>query len=312
MAALTKSAAAGATAFLQKTWETWSFVEGGSSSERSQRGPLLALVVVLLLVVLVVAALLLLRWWRRRGQDGQAARRPLISGVEAGRRRTFPGKLAASGTFKLEDPDPADNQAIAERRRDFTRILSTNRDIWIFTHASRSPGAVLPVDAPSGSFAATEEGADRSYSHFKTWLEGEMAALPGWLDQGQIPQLVDRLMFFISATPGFDFKMHHEIPAVDLQAKYVIMVSKTGQVRAAWYAFVTDKVTPGATSGPFVVKLVTGDLAQLAGRGGIAPDDCTYTTSATRETDLGRIISEHAELISTGVDTDDWQPYLRA
>ncbi len=46
-----------------------------------------------------------------------------------------------------------------------------------------------------------------------------------------------------------------------LQVKYLLLISGSGQVRVAWYAFVTDKPAPGATAGPFVVKLVTEDVS---------------------------------------------------
>jgi len=225
-------------------------------------------------------------------------------------RKSLPGRLAPKGSFNHEDP--ANKEAIAERKRDFARIVATKRDIWIFTDSSRSPGAVLPVELPSSGSSDTEDTAKISYQKLKFWLQGELGKIPGAVDLGLTSQwpVVDRLVYFISATPGFDFVMQHKVPPMHLQAKYVIMISKTGQVRAAWYAFVTDKVTPGATAGPFVVKLVSEDLN--AERGGRTYSEFTYTANATRETDMEKVIAKHLPVIVKGIETDNWGPFLQA
>ena len=41
--------------------------------------------------------------------------------------------------------------------------------------------------------------------------------------------VVDRIMYFISASPGFDFVMQHKVPPRILQPKYVLLISKARQ-----------------------------------------------------------------------------------
>lgn len=226
------------------------------------------------------------------------------------RKRPLPGKLLPKGSFVHEDP--ANNEAIAERWRDFSRIVATKRDIWIFTHSQRKPGIALPVDLPTQGNSQSQDTGKVAYQKLKFFLQGELGKIEGAIDLGMTSQwpVVDRVVYFTSASPGFDFLMQNRVPPMVLQAKFLIMVSKTGQVRAAWYAFVTHKPMPGATSGPFVVKLVSEDMK--AERGSRTHTEFTYTATATRETDMERIISKHVPLIMKGVDKDTWDAYLRA
>merc|ERR1712226_388712 len=81
---------------------------------------------------------------------------------------------------------------------------------------------------------------------------------------------------------------------------------KSGQVRVAWFAFITDKVVPGATSGPFVAKLVTEDLNASRDR---TYTKFSYTTRQTRVDDMEKYVAGQATHILGGVDTDDWEPF---
>lgn len=220
-----------------------------------------------------------------------------------------PGKLRPQGTFEHEDP--ANTDAMAERRRDFSRIAASKRDIWVFTDESRRPGTALPVELPESGADPTQAGKIATQK-LKFWLQSELGKIDGAIDLGMTSQwpLVDRLVYFISASPGFDFVMRHKVQPMIMQAKYLVAVSKSGQVRAAWYAFVTDRPTPGATSGPWVVKLVTEDLS--ADREDRTHTTSNYTATATRETDMEKLIERHVPLIMKGVDADDWNPFLRA
>lgn len=223
-------------------------------------------------------------------------------------KRPLPGKLSARGAFNHEDP--ASKDAIAERKRDFSRIVGTRRDIWVFTADARKPGTVMPVELQQ---AGNMEDLGRvAYEKLKFWLQGELGKIPGAIDLGMTSQwpVVDRVINFISVTPGFDFLMQHKVPPMILQAKYVLMISKTGQVRAAWYAFATDKPAPGATSGPFIVKLTSEDLN--GDRGGLTYGQHSYTAKATRETDMEKVIAAHLPLITKGIDSDAWDAYLKA
>eukprot|EP00928_Gymnodinium_smaydae_P050779 TRINITY_DN34341_c0_g1_i1.p1 TRINITY_DN34341_c0_g1~~TRINITY_DN34341_c0_g1_i1.p1 ORF type:complete len:264 (-),score=54.18 TRINITY_DN34341_c0_g1_i1:2-793(-) len=223
------------------------------------------------------------------------------------RRRKLPGRLRPRGTFEHEDPAAA--EAVAERKRDFARIAATRRDIWVFTDGARLPGAVLPMEPPSRGQDDQGIGPEAAYERLKFWLQGELGKIPGAIDLGLTSRwpVLDRVVSFISVSPGFDFIMRHQVLPMTYQCKYLLMISKSGQVRAAWYAFVSDRATPGATSGPFVVKLVSENLNAAR------DDGRTYTCSRfsarpTAEKDMEKIVAAHAPLIARGIARDDWEP----
>eukprot|EP00445_Apocalathium_hangoei_P017435 CAMPEP_0203898134 /NCGR_PEP_ID=MMETSP0359-20131031/40705_1 /ASSEMBLY_ACC=CAM_ASM_000338 /TAXON_ID=268821 /ORGANISM="Scrippsiella Hangoei, Strain SHTV-5" /LENGTH=261 /DNA_ID=CAMNT_0050821151 /DNA_START=45 /DNA_END=830 /DNA_ORIENTATION=- len=223
------------------------------------------------------------------------------------RRRPLPGKLKPRGTFESEDPMSKD--AIDERKRDFSRIVATRRDLWIWTDSERRPGTVIPIEPADG--VAAEQVGQVCYNRLKFWLQGELGKIPGAVDLGATSQwqVVDRVVYFISASPGFDFVMRHKVHPMLLQCKFMIFVSKSAQVRVAWYAFATDKIVPGSTSGPFVIKLVSEDLR--AERGSRSHAEFRYTATQTSERDMEQLISKHKGLIARGIDSDDWEPYLK-
>lgn len=123
--------------------------------------------------------------------------------------------------------------------------------------------------------------------------------------------VVDRIIYFISASPGFDFVMRHKVPPRILQPKYLILVSNGGQVRVALFAFVSKQADPGATAGPFVVKLVSEDL-RSADRDSRSFSKFTYTTRPASCSDMEKIISGMVPAILKGVDQDKWDAFERA
>eukprot|EP00428_Durinskia_dybowskii_P022017 CAMPEP_0170201994 /NCGR_PEP_ID=MMETSP0116_2-20130129/465_1 /TAXON_ID=400756 /ORGANISM="Durinskia baltica, Strain CSIRO CS-38" /LENGTH=263 /DNA_ID=CAMNT_0010452233 /DNA_START=9 /DNA_END=800 /DNA_ORIENTATION=+ len=229
--------------------------------------------------------------------------------AKALRRRPLPGRLKPRGSFVHEDP--ANRDAREERRRDFARIVNTRRDIWVLTPCARSP-AVLPIEL-GGDGSVNQDLGNLAHSQLKFWLQGELGRIPGAVDLNSTSQwaVVDRLVNFISVAPVFDFLMQQRVQPMTMQAKYLLMVSKSGQVRAAWYAFATDKVTPGATYGPFVLKLVSEDL-NGGGRADRSYSDFKYTAKQTSERDMERLIAKHIPLILKGIDMDAWDAYLKA
>lgn len=220
------------------------------------------------------------------------------------RKRKLPGKLRPRDTFEHEDPVKADD--IEERKRDFSRIVATRQDIWILTAVNRKPGVSLLLDLPANA------EHNLAYTKFKFWLQGELGNIPGAVDLGLTSRwpVLDRSINFISVSPGFEFMMRHQIPPMTFQAKYLLMISKTGQVRCAWYAFITDKPKPGSTSGPFVAKLVSEDLN--ADRGSRTYTVAHYTAKESPSTDMNKIIASHLPLIMKGIDSDVWDPFLKA
>mmetsp|Transcript_88663 Transcript_88663/g.185295 ORF Transcript_88663/g.185295 Transcript_88663/m.185295 type:complete len:257 (+) Transcript_88663:42-812(+) len=218
--------------------------------------------------------------------------------------RPLPGTLKPQGTYEYEDP--ANDSAISERKRDFMRIVGTNRDLWILTPSERQPGTVLPAEA----FKKAEQSEEGVYNSMKTWLQGELKKLPTPAESAELEEVLNRVVYFVSTSPGFEFAMRHRVQPCLLQPKYVVMISKSGEVRAAWYAFCSDKVVPGATAGPFVLKLVTEDLRKS--RNGRTHTEHNYTAKATSEKDMDKLIGKQLQLILKGIDTDNWQPYLAA
>ncbi|CAE8724202.1 unnamed protein product [Polarella glacialis] len=104
--------------------------------------------------------------------------------------------------------------------------------------------------------------------------------------------------------------MRHAVPPMILQAKYVLLISKTGQVRVAWFAFVTDNPQPGMTSGPFVAKLVSENLN--AERDGSTHCSFAYTAKASSCGDMEKIISSQLPQILKGIDEDKWELFEQA
>lgn len=148
---------------------------------------------------------------------------------------------------------------------------------------------------------------------FLRWLQQELGRIPGAIDLGMTSQwtVVDRIIYFISASPGFDFAMRHKVPPRILQPKYLVLVSNGGQVRVAWFAFVSNHADPGATAGPFVVKLVSEDL-RSEDRDLRSYSKFTYTTRPASGSDMEKIISGMVPAILKGVDNDKWDGFERA
>merc|ERR1712008_257436 len=176
---------------------------------------------------------------------------------------------------------------------------------WHFTKSSCCAGAaaVLPIELSAEEKTSNDAG-DFAYEKLKTWLEAQLPKATN------IDTIASRAVYAISVSPGFEFMMKHRVPPMSLPAKYALMVSKLGQVRVVWYAFITDKPQPGMSSSPWVAKLVSEDLA--ADRGGRTHVEYTYTAKETNEKQLDKIISKHVPLISKGINKDDWDAYVKA
>eukprot|EP00933_Yihiella_yeosuensis_P041734 TRINITY_DN36133_c6_g1_i1.p1 TRINITY_DN36133_c6_g1~~TRINITY_DN36133_c6_g1_i1.p1 ORF type:complete len:184 (+),score=28.80 TRINITY_DN36133_c6_g1_i1:82-552(+) len=146
----------------------------------------------------------------------------------------------------------------------------------------------------------------------KFWLQMELGRTPGAMDLGATSQMsmVDRVVQAISVSPGFDFAMRHAVPPMIMQAKFLLIVSKSGQVRVLWAAFVTDKVVPGLTAGPFVVKLVSEDLK--AERDSRTYTQWKYTAKAARSADIEKILQGYVPHIIKGITSDKWDALEQA
>lgn len=145
------------------------------------------------------------------------------------------------------------------------------------------------------------------------WLQQTLGSIPGAIDLGMTSQwtVVDRIIYFISASVGFDFVMRHKVPPRIMQPKYLLLVSNKGQVRVALFAFVSNNVDPGATFGDHVVKLVSEDL-RSADRDLRSYSKFSYSCRKAPGSDMEKIISNMLPLILKGVDKDQWDGFERA
>lgn len=224
------------------------------------------------------------------------------------RDQPLPGKLQPKGRF--EHADPANEEALEERKRDFSRIAMTQRDIWIFTTSCRRPGVTFPIKQMNESLNGG--GVIQScFEQLRFWLRSELVNINGAADLELTSRwyLSDRVISSISVTPCFNFAMFYQVPPMFLQVKYILAISRSGQVRVIWYAFITNNPLPGATSGPWVVRLVSEDLNIERDRTHII---FWYTVKANRETAMENVVAGQIPQLLGGIDEDAWDAFLHA
>lgn len=219
-------------------------------------------------------------------------------------RKPWPGTLGRQGEFECEDP--CDEADIASRKRDFCRIVAGKRDLWVFTPNDKEAHNKLPIEPLEDDI---HEGAEQCYEDFKEWLKGELRQIPGatWESGRSLGwAVVDRVVSLVSVSPEFQFLQRFKIQPRVMQPKWLLMISKTGQVRVAWYAFVSDSVAVGKRYGPFVIKLVSEDLN--ADR---IDSWCTfrYTCLRTSKTSMIDIIASQKARIIEAIQEDQWKQY---
>eukprot|EP00928_Gymnodinium_smaydae_P079172 TRINITY_DN6316_c0_g2_i2.p1 TRINITY_DN6316_c0_g2~~TRINITY_DN6316_c0_g2_i2.p1 ORF type:complete len:263 (-),score=39.28 TRINITY_DN6316_c0_g2_i2:58-846(-) len=219
-----------------------------------------------------------------------------------------PGKLESFGLFESEDP--ANDDAVAERGRDFTRIVSAKNNIWLFSDLNRDAGKSLPLNVATGG-DNTEEIVKPCVAKLRSFLHDEFFRIPGAANF-DLDKLVQRVVALTSVAPGFDLVMRHQVPPMMKQPKYLLLISKTGQVRVAWYAFVSEKPMPGVESGAFVIKMVSEDLNTERDPKSRTYSVLYYTAKSNREQDMDNVVRKHVPQILKGIDKDDWSAYLRA
>lgn len=210
--------------------------------------------------------------------------------------------LDYSGFFVHEDAGT--DREMAERRRDFSRLINTQHDLWHFTTSARSAGNVLQIELSPHEQKSPVVG-DMAFEKLRSWFQGELQ-----MTSKIAAEIANRAINVLSVSPAFEFLTQHGLPQPGLPARYVLMVSRSGQVRVAWYAYVTDEPTPGATSSPFVVKLLSTDLA--AERGTCTSTKYSYTLTRTTFTELDEYMTQHRSLMLEGVDGVSWEAYIRA
>lgn len=215
-------------------------------------------------------------------------------------KKPLPGTLKYKGEFECEDP--SSDAHINERRRDFARIVSSKRDLWVFTPQDKKE-RLLPVTVRDLN---SRSGINEVYEDFKNWLKAELNQIPGgtWTSGRTLGwPVIDRCVNLIAVSPEFEFLRRQKVAPRAMQAKWVLIISASGQVRVAWYAFVADEITPGMTSGPFVLKLVSEDL-----NGDRKGPWCTYQYSClpTSKKNMEDIIHEQSSRLLEAISTDNW------
>lgn len=75
--------------------------------------------------------------------------------------------------------------------------------------------------------------------------------------------IAERIVCIVAAIEDFMFARKHSVAPQMPQTKFVLILSSNGEVRVLLLAFKTNEVQPGITSTPWILKLMTKDLAHL-------------------------------------------------
>mmetsp|Transcript_15673 Transcript_15673/g.31838 ORF Transcript_15673/g.31838 Transcript_15673/m.31838 type:complete len:252 (-) Transcript_15673:276-1031(-) len=206
----------------------------------------------------------------------------------------FP-KLQDHGIF----PYPQGEQsALDERKSDFCRIAWTMTDLLVATPEAPIPEVWKYPGFGKKKESAHREEAEHMFQNLDKWVRDEIKQVDGETSKG----LAARMVELLSVSPAITFAMEHNIPLQILQAKYMVTVSRSAQVRILWYAFITDEVKAGAKSGPYVLKLLSHDLNQAE-----ADSSLLYTARRTRETQMCAITAKATEAIRNAILKDEWE-----
>merc|ERR1712039_24631 len=106
-----------------------------------------------------------------------------------------------------------------------------------------------------------KETAEAISLDLQKWLEGVVKTTKKQsIEEG----LVERCVANVAVSNGIDFAMQNQFPMMMKQPAFVLVVSATGEVRVVWHSFITDEATlksnPSMKAGPYLVKMLTGDL----------------------------------------------------
>jgi len=185
-----------------------------------------------------------------------------------------------------------------ERKSDFCRIAWTMTDLLVAT-----PEAPLPEVWKYPGFGKKEDSAHKEAA------ESMCKSLDNWLHEEvklvgarTVPGLTERIVDLLSVSPAITFAIKHKIPLQILQARYMLLISKSAEIRVLWFAFITDKVKAGAKSGPFVLKLLSSNLNCEENEPVLI-----YSARRTKETQMCAIISKAAEQMQAGIRNDEWE-----
>ncbi|GAB5363475.1 hypothetical protein AAMO2058_000886400 [Amorphochlora amoebiformis] len=199
----------------------------------------------------------------------------------------------------------AENSKLEECKSDFCRIAWTKTDLLVST-----PEAPMPEvwkwwqldGAPKEEEAPHKEISDKMFKHLGRWLRNEMKGTGSEAATDLTAKIVD----LISVTPAVTFALEHKVPMQFLQTKFILLISAKGEVRVLWLAFMTDKVKPGAKSGPFVLKLLSSNLNDKGDQKGEKECILSYSAKRTLETQICAVTSQGNSHISKAILEDEW------
>jgi hypothetical protein len=108
------------------------------------------------------------------------------------------------------------------------------------------------------------------------WKQQSGGAVRNWqLDSLELRELTRRVAAHITVGPGMNVVLQQKLPPVLLQPSFVICISRS-QVRVLTFAFIGEPVTgdrPDRKSTPFILKLLTGNLAPAAPQAQALPNE---------------------------------------
>jgi len=207
-------------------------------------------------------------------------------------------------------PLPTDAAGIRERRRDFARLVAPD--------GPNSFVVVAPGESPPVNWARQCNGPGSPEARDVTSSAGDAAAadLTEWLtdalrstDRPMHADLIDSCIALSSAGEGVSFAITYGLTPVLTQPHFVLFASPRGEVRIAWFVYVTDEIRPNAQSGRWLVVLLTEDLnkAELAKNKGVW---LNFAVSATDEPEMAQILARNTAALRRAVDDGAWDLVL--
>lgn len=221
------------------------------------------------------------------------------------RRSKWPFKvLERNGKF-ITGAIPTSGKGFDGRKRDFTRMATGGRNI-VFCTPHDSPQVWQSSVKPGGQF--TQETIDEVFNELKQWLDHEVR-VNGNCEIN--PGLAERVVGLLAVGEPYFWTRKFKIPNVFLQPKYIVIVSCTGEVRVAWYAFITDKIRPNMLSGPYAVKFISKDLNEK-GSQFFATTKLYYSVRPSTSTDMLQVIEDHYPAMSRAAVENNWNDLFMA
>eukprot|EP00466_Bigelowiella_natans_P006127 jgi/Bigna1/145173/aug1.96_g19881 len=168
--------------------------------------------------------------------------------IDGGNEASWPfKKLKQNGCFNYTWA--ARSTAVFEERKSDSCRLAGTSDLLVATPGAPTPEVwkkiILTTAHSAKSDDETEGRPTKMFQTLEAWLRLEIKTAGG----DPTAALSKHVAEFLSVTPAISFVLAHGIPPQILQAKYILVVGKSGDVRVLWYGFITDKVMPGAVAG---------------------------------------------------------------